>query len=257
MAPSATFSQLDGAASSWRDSFSTAPNNDVRSCRMSSVSCLLQKLTLPWLKLWHHEKVWRDIKIMQGLKKPQMSFGIYRWRFAGFLFVWGFFCFVWVFFLFFMKLSFPWSNVYIWGCHLSETCIQSLARNAEWSIPPASFPNLCCMQRKLSIACLSYAGTWSIKIYVAEELVWACTFQTHDSFCSCCARGWHNKVKLSPLTWSAVSTKSVLGAMHKWGIVYKYCRKFRLWLRSVKLMHFLRHQCWGFPKDQNLFFMSW
>lgn len=108
-----------------------------------------------------------------------------------------------------IKLSFLWASDYILGCHLSETCIPCLPGNAEWSTPPASFPNLCFMQSKLRIVCQSYAGTWSIKIYVAEELVWVGTVHTDDSFCYCCARGWHNKVKLSPLTWSAVSTKSV------------------------------------------------
>lgn len=145
------------------------------------------------------KKVWHDTKVLQDFETANVFWNIQM----SFLFF--FLCE-----LLFLQLSFVWSNVYIWGCHLSETFIQCLPRNAAWSIPPASFPNLCSMQQKLRIACLSYAGTWSIKIYVAEELVWVGPAHTDDSFCYCCARGWHNKVKLSPLTWSAVSTKSVL-----------------------------------------------
>lgn len=164
--------------------------------------------------------------------------------------------------LLFTNLSFLWSNVYIWGCHLSETCIQSLPRDAEWSIPPALFPNLCFIEWKLRIVRLSYAGTWSIKIYAAEELVWVGnTFHRNDIFCYCCARGWHNKVKLYPLTWSAVSSKSVL----KQRIVHKYCRTFRLWLRSVfqtQLMHVKWSLSCGIDAEGSLvikllFFVSW
>lgn len=191
------------------------------------------------------KKVWCDTKVLQDFKTANVFWNIQM----SFLFF--FFCE-----LLFLQLSFVWSNVYIWGCHLSETFIQCLPRNVAWSIPPASFPNLCSMQWKLRIACLSYAGTWSIKIHVAEELVWVGPAHTDESFCYCCARGWHNKVKLSPLTWSAVSTKSVL----EQGIVYKYCRKFRLWLCSVfqtqvsacKVVPFLWRQFWGFPNDQTV-----